>query len=80
MSEFDPNVPCDKHEITNCTLCKPKPPKPAGSPARGGFRRMGQSRTITAEYEGDCINCGAGIAVGDRIYYDNSGWSHEDCS
>lgn len=75
----DPLVPCEKHELPNCSACKPPPPKPPGNPARGGFRRGAEARLITAEYESDCINCGTGIQIGDRIYYDVSGWSHADC-
>jgi hypothetical protein len=34
---------------------------------------------VTAQFEGECGDCGAGIAPGDQIAQTVDGWCHLDC-
>lgn len=67
---------CEKHEISNCDWCKPKPAKLKGTWNHGGVT------VVEATYPGKCDGCGDYYDEGDRIgkrFREESGWSHEDC-
>jgi hypothetical protein len=34
---------------------------------------------MTADYAGDCVDCGSEIAPGDIIRPADGGWAHDDC-
>ncbi len=69
-------IPCDKHEITNCDYCKPKPKKhqPSGVWAHKGVV------VVVAKYPGKCM-CGDYYDEGEKIAKrdGDESWMHEDC-
>jgi hypothetical protein len=85
VGEYDPSVPCEKHELSFCSLCKPthKPRTLTGT----GFRntsslpRQSTPGVKIAEYDGRCAECPVPIYAGDEIATNDDGqWCHVDCS
>ena len=78
--------PCEKHELTNCSICTGKDRKFRASLEepqydRGALPKIPGGATIFANYPSTCAGCGRRYPKGEPIHHsqDHDGWVGVSC-